>query len=73
MTAPGTSRCRRAADSIKATNRGSRPEISSGFSAIGHIIKSDNHLGIVLHLGAESIPLGERISAVPLAALWESG
>ena len=28
--------------------------------------------GIVLHLGPESVPLGERIAAVPLAALWES-
>jgi predicted AAA+ superfamily ATPase len=27
--------------------------------------------GVVLHLGAESTPLGERISAVPLASLWE--
>ena len=27
-------------------------------------------LGILLHLGSESIPLGERISAVPLAGLW---
>ena len=29
-------------------------------------------LGVVLHLGSETIPLGERISAVPLAGLWES-
>lgn len=27
--------------------------------------------GVVLHLGAESTPLGERITAVPLACLWE--
>jgi predicted AAA+ superfamily ATPase len=26
--------------------------------------------GILLHLGAETIPLGDRISAVPLASLW---
>jgi len=27
-------------------------------------------LGLVLHLGPDTIPLGDRISAVPLAALW---
>lgn len=27
--------------------------------------------GLVLHLGPDSIPLGERISAIPLASLWE--
>lgn len=27
-------------------------------------------LGIVLHLGQESLPLGDRLSAVPLAGLW---
>jgi uncharacterized protein len=26
--------------------------------------------GVVLHLGSESLPLGSRISAVPLASLW---
>jgi predicted AAA+ superfamily ATPase len=30
-------------------------------------------MGIVLHLGPESLSLGERIAAVPLAALWQSG
>ncbi|HEX2392181.1 MAG TPA: ATP-binding protein, partial [Solirubrobacterales bacterium] len=29
--------------------------------------------GIVLHLGRDTIPFGDRIAAVPLAALWESG
>jgi uncharacterized protein len=27
-------------------------------------------LGVVLHLGSEFVPLGDRISAVPLAGLW---
>ncbi len=27
--------------------------------------------GILLHLGAGTIPIGDRISAVPLAALWQ--
>jgi hypothetical protein len=27
-------------------------------------------LGILLHLGAEAIPLGDRISTAPLASLW---
>jgi predicted AAA+ superfamily ATPase len=27
-------------------------------------------LGLVLHLGADTVPLGDRISAVPLASLW---
>lgn len=27
-------------------------------------------MGLLLHLGGESIPLGDRISAVPLASLW---
>lgn len=27
-------------------------------------------LGLLLHLGAETTPLGDRISAVPLASLW---
>jgi uncharacterized protein len=27
-------------------------------------------LGIVLHLGSESLPLDDRIAAVPLAGLW---
>ncbi len=29
--------------------------------------------GFLLHLGSDSIPVGERISAVPLATVWESG
>jgi predicted AAA+ superfamily ATPase len=29
--------------------------------------------GLLLHLGPDSIPIGERIAAVPLAAIWESG
>jgi predicted AAA+ superfamily ATPase len=30
-------------------------------------------LGLLLHLGSGSTPLGERISAVPLAGLWSPG
>jgi hypothetical protein len=30
-------------------------------------------LGLLLHLGQDSIPLGDRISAVPLASLWADG
>jgi uncharacterized protein len=30
-------------------------------------------LGVLLHLGSQSLPFGDRIQAVPLAGLWGSG
>jgi uncharacterized protein len=44
---------------------------AAGLSLLRDKLGNRFRQGIVLHLGPESIPLGERISAVPLASLWE--
>lgn len=42
----------------------------SGLSLLRDRLGKRFRLGILLHLGAETIPLGDRISAAPLASLW---
>jgi predicted AAA+ superfamily ATPase len=48
------------------------PRHAKGLRLLQERLGKRFRLGLVLHLGPESIRLGERISAVPLAALWES-
>lgn len=43
---------------------------AAGLKLLRDRLEDRFRLGILLHLGSESIPLGERISAVPLAGLW---
>lgn len=42
----------------------------SGLSLLRDRLGDRFRCGILLHLGAETIPLGDRISAVPLVGLW---
>jgi uncharacterized protein len=50
-----------------------RPGDAAGLKLLRDHLGDRFRMGIVLHLGPESIPLGDRLAAVPLAALWESG
>jgi hypothetical protein len=43
---------------------------AAGLSLLRERLGNRFRLGVLLHLGPESIPLGERIQAVPLAGLW---
>lgn len=43
---------------------------ATGLSFLRDRLGKRFRLGVVLHLGSETLPLGERISAVPLASLW---
>lgn len=43
---------------------------AAGLSLLRDRLGKRFRLGVVLHLGPESLPLGDRISAVPLAGLW---
>lgn len=49
------------------------PRHAAGLRLLQDRLGERFRLGLVLHLGPDSIPLGERIWAAPLAALWESG
>jgi len=42
----------------------------SGLTLLRDRLGERFRLGLLLHLGPETIPLGDRISAVPLAGLW---
>jgi hypothetical protein len=42
----------------------------AGLSLLRDRLGKRFRLGVLLHLGAETIPLGDRISAAPLASLW---
>jgi predicted AAA+ superfamily ATPase len=42
----------------------------SGLSLLRDRLGKRFRSGVLLHLGAETIPLGDRISAAPLASLW---
>jgi uncharacterized protein len=48
-----------------------RPRDARGLKLLRDKLGSRFKRGFVLHLGATSIPFGERISAVPLATLWQ--
>jgi predicted AAA+ superfamily ATPase len=43
---------------------------ASGLELLRERLGKRFRAGLVLHLGPDTIPLGDRISAVPLAALW---
>jgi len=45
----------------------------SGLRVLVHERPRQFHRGMVLHLGREVVPFGERLHAVPLRALWEWG
>jgi predicted AAA+ superfamily ATPase len=47
------------------------PRDTSGLKLLRDKLGDRFRLGVLLHLGADSIPVGERIAAVPLAALWQ--
>lgn len=44
---------------------------AAGLSLLRDRLGERFRLGVLLHLGPDSIPLGDRISAVPLAGLWQ--
>lgn len=47
-----------------------RPRDAAGLKLLRDRLGDRFKQGLLLHLGATSIPLGDRISAIPLAALW---
>ena len=47
-----------------------RPRDAAGLKLLRDKLGDRFRQGIVLHLGSDSTPLGERLSAVPLACLW---
>lgn len=49
-----------------------RPRDASGLRLLRDKLGDRFKGGLLLHLGSDSIPIGERISAVPLATVWES-
>jgi hypothetical protein len=48
-----------------------RPRDAAGLKLLRDRLGDRFRQGILLHLGHDSIPVGERISAIPLAALWQ--
>jgi hypothetical protein len=48
-----------------------RPRDAAGLKLLRDRLGDRFRQGILLHLGPTSIPIGERISAIPLAALWQ--
>jgi uncharacterized protein len=48
-----------------------RPRDAAGLKLLRDNLGDRFKQGILLHLGAGTIPIGDRISAVPLAALWQ--
>lgn len=55
---------------VKATAT-PRPRDASGLKLLRDKLGDRFRQGFLLHLGPEPIPLGDRVSALPLAALWE--
>jgi uncharacterized protein len=55
---------------VKAT-ASPRPHDAAGLKLLRDRLGDRFKQGILLHLGAAPIPIGSRISAVPLAALWQ--
>jgi uncharacterized protein len=56
---------------VKAT-ASAQPRDAAGLRLLRDKLGDRFKQGILLYLGAGSIPIGDRISAVPLAALWNS-
>jgi uncharacterized protein len=54
---------------VKATAT-PRPRDASGLKLLRDKLGDRFRQGFLLHLGPEPIPLGDRVSALPLAALW---
>jgi len=54
---------------VKASSTPRRAD-AAGLRLLRDRLGSRFRLGLVLHLGPTSIPLGDRIEAVPLASLW---
>jgi len=50
-----------------------RPRDASGLRLLRDKLGDRFKAGLLLHLGPDTISVGERISAVPLATVWESG
>lgn len=48
-----------------------RPRDAAGLKLLRDRLGDRFRQGILFHLGATSIPIGDRISAIPLAALWQ--
>lgn len=48
-----------------------RPRDAGGLKLLRDRLGDRFRQGLLLHLGATSIPFGDRISAIPLAALWQ--
>jgi uncharacterized protein len=42
----------------------------SGLTELRDQLGERFRLGLLLHLGPDTIPMGDRISAVPLSGLW---
>jgi predicted AAA+ superfamily ATPase len=55
---------------VKAT-ASPRPRDAAGLKLLRDNLGDRFKQGILLHLGASPIPIGDRISAVPLTALWD--
>lgn len=55
---------------VKAT-ASPRPRDAAGLKLLRDNLGDRFKQGILLHLGAGPIPIGDRISAIPLAALWQ--
>ena len=54
---------------VKATAT-PRPRDAAGLKLLRDKLGDRFRNGFVLHLGPSQIPMGDRISAIPLATLW---
>ena len=45
----------------------------AGIEALRELAGSRFHRGVVIYTGAEPLPFGNRLFAVPISALWEMG
>lgn len=50
-----------------------RPDDFRGLRHLADQLGDDFVAGVVLHTGAQTIPFGDRMRAMPLGALWEVG
>jgi predicted AAA+ superfamily ATPase len=50
-----------------------RPEDFKGINHLATRLGDDLVAGIVLHMGADTLPFGDKRRAVPISALWELG
>ncbi|MCG3199001.1 MAG: hypothetical protein GHCLOJNM_03508 [bacterium] len=47
-----------------------RPEDQRGLRSYSECLGDRFHLGVLLYRGSETIPLGKRLIAMPISALW---